>query len=240
MIFYFALRAILIGALAYSIIRGMWENAFTCLLTLGLMMIPTITERRMKIELPTVMEVVVIAFVFAANFLGEIGSFYNRIPVWDSALHSLNGFICAGVGFGLTDILNRNDKVKLRLSPIFVALFSFCFSMTAGIMWEFFEFGMDSIFKTDMQKDTLIQSIYSYKLSGSETIGSIKNITDVAVNGRSIGGGYIDTGLIDTMKDLLLNFAGAVIFNTAGYFYLKTRRKKAGFIKNFIPQRKSA
>ena len=234
-IFYIILRAILICSLIFNLIRGHWENSFTCILTLGLMFIPTFIEKQLKIELPTVMEVIVIGFVFAANFLGEIGSFYNKIPIWDSVLHTLNGFICAGVGFGLIDILNRNNKIKMNLSPTFVVLFSFCFSMTAGVVWEFFEFGMDSFFGTDMQKDAILQTIHSYKIGNSGGINWIKDIKDVAINGKSIGNGYIDLGLIDTMKDLLLNFAGAIVFNTAGFFYLKTRKKKADFIENFIP-----
>ena len=64
-----------------------------------------------------------------------------------SLLHAVNGFICAGVGFGLTDILNRSERVKLSLSPMFVCLFSFCFSMTVGVVWEFFEFGADMLFE---------------------------------------------------------------------------------------------
>ena len=233
-IFYIALRMILLGAIIFSIIRGNWENLFTCLLTLALMMIPSIIEKRLRIELPTIMEIIVIGFVFAANFLGEIGSFYNTFPLWDSVLHTINGFICAGVGFGLIDILNSNNKIKMNLSPLFVVLFSFCFSMTAGIVWEFFEFGMDSFFGTDMQKDTILHTIHSYKL-GDGQIGWIRNITDVTVNGERIGTGYIDLGIMDTMKDLLLNYVGASVFNTAGYFYLKTRKKKADFIENFIP-----
>ena len=233
-VFYIALRLILSGAIVVSVIRGNWENLFTCLLTLALMTIPSIIEKRLKIELPTVMEIIVTGFVFAANFLGEIASFYNTFPLWDSILHTINGFICAGVGFGLIDILNSNNKIKMNLSPVFVVLFSFCFSMTAGVVWEFFEFAMDSFFGTDMQKDTILGAIHSYKLAGNH-IGWINAISDLTVNGKKIASGYIDLGLIDTMKDLLLNYVGASVFNTAGYFYLKTRKKKADFIENFIP-----
>ena len=122
----------------------------------------------------------------------------------------------------MIDILNSNNKISL--SPLFVVLFSFCFSMTVGVVWEFFEFGMDSLIGTDMQKDTILYAIHSYKHTGNG-IGGIKNINNVTVNGESIGSGYIDLGLADTMKDLLLNYVGASIFNTAGYFYLKTRKK---------------
>ena len=167
-----------------------------------------------------------ILFVFSANILGEIGSFYEKIPFLDTILHTLNGFICAGVGFGLTDILNRSKKVKFNLSPIFVCLFSFCFSMTAGTVWEFFEFGVDTFLGKDMQKDTIVTTINSTLLSGNDTnaVTHISGITSTTVSGKDLGiNGYLDIGLIDTMKDLLVNFIGAIVFNGLGFIYLKNR-----------------
>ena len=100
-------------------------------------MLPLFIDRKLSVALPSVLETIVVLFVFAANVMGELGAFYEKIPIWDSLLHTVNGFICAGVGFGLTDILNRSERVKLSLSPMFVCLFSFCFSMTVGVVWEF-------------------------------------------------------------------------------------------------------
>ncbi len=239
-VIYLLLRVIIAAVFVMSIVKGKYENSLTCFLTFILLMIPTFIENRLKIDLPNVMELIMICFVFAANILGEIGSFYELIPALDTILHTLNGFICAGVGFGLIDILNQNDKIKINLTPLFVCLFSFCFSMTVGTVWEFFEFAMDMLFGKDMQKDTVINGINSVLLSGNNTseITSIKDISDTLVNGKSLGiNGYLDIGLIDTMKDLLVNFAGAVVFNLFGFFYLKHRWKKAGFIENFIPRR---
>ena len=149
-----------------------------------------------------------------------------------------DSFICAGVGFGLTDILNRSERVKLSLSPMFVCLFSFCFSMTVGVVWEFFEFGADMLFEKDMQKDTVITAIHSGLISGKpNVIMHIRDITSTVANGENLGiNGYLDIGLIDTMKDLLVNFVGAVVFDTIGWFYLKGR--SAGFLRNFIPVKK--
>ncbi|MEE0913618.1 MAG: hypothetical protein U0L76_03420 [Ruminococcus sp.] len=237
---YIILRVIIVAVLIYSVIRGKWENTLTCALSFLLLMIPSFIENQMKIDLPNVMEVIMILFVFSANIMGEMAAFYEKIPIWDTLLHTMNGFICAGVGFGLIDILNSNDKIKMNLSPIFVCLFSFCFSMTVGTVWEFFEFGMDMFFGKDMQKDTVVNYINSYLLSGeSNQMIRIKEITDTVVNGESLGiNGYLDIGLIDTMKDMLVNFVGAVVFNFAGFFYLKHRGKHAGFVRNFIPRRK--
>lgn len=236
---YIVLRVIIVGIFVFSIINGRWENTMTCFMSFVLLMIPSFLENKMKIDLPNVMEVIMIVFVFAANIMGEMGSFYEKIPFWDTLLHTMNGFICAGVGFGLIDILNRNDKIKMNLSPLFVCLFSFCFSMTAGTVWEFFEFAMDMFFGKDMQKDTIVYGINSVLLSGDTgDITRIEGITETLVNGKSLGiNGYLDIGIIDTMKDLLVNFIGAVVFNIAGYFYIKNRGKRAGFINNFIPRR---
>ncbi len=238
-IVYFILRIIVIGILVYNIVRGHWESAMTCALSFILFMIPSFIENKMKIDVPDVLEVIMILFVFSANIMGELGSFYEKIPFWDTMLHTLNGFICAGVGFGLIDILNRNERVKISLSPIFVCLFSFCFSMTAGVVWEFFEFGVDMLLSKDMQKDTVVTTINSVLLSGGENkVTTIKGITDTAVNGNNLGiNGYLDIGIIDTMKDLIVNFIGAVVFNFLGFFYLKGRSKFAVFIDNFIPTR---
>ena len=233
---YIIVRIITVAVLIYSLARGQWENAVTCALTLGLLMIPSFLERKMQITLPGVMEVMMICFVFAANIMGEISAFYVKLPQLDTALHAINGFICAGVGFGLINILNQTHRV--RLSPLFVVLFSFCFSMTAGTVWELFEFGMDALFGKDMQKDTLVSSISTHLLSGGGSVVTISDIRDTAVNGQSLGvNGYLDIGLYDTMKDLAVNFAGAAVFNTAGYFYLKGRKKHTAFIKNFIPSK---
>ena len=235
---YIVMRLILALLIISGILNGKWENVMTCALTLGLLTLPLFVDRKLSVALPSVLEIIVVLFVFAANVMGELGAFYEKIPIWDSILHAVNGFICAGVGFGLTDILNRSKRVKMSLSPMFVCLFSFCFSMTVGVVWEFFEFGADIFFGKDMQKDTVVTAIHSGLISGKpNVIMHIRDITSTVVNGENLGiNGYLDIGLIDTMKDLLVNFVGAMVFDTAGWFYLKGR--SAGFLRNFIPRKK--
>ena len=127
-------------------------------------------------------------------------------------LHTINGFICAAVGFSLVDILNQNAKFKFQLSPFFLAVVAFCFSMTIGVLWEFFEFGMDIFFNMDMQKDTIINEINSVVLTPDGSIGQIYDINNVIINGNDLGlNGYLDIGLFDTMKDLLVNFIVGLI-----------------------------
>lgn len=129
----------------------------------------------------------------------------------------------------------------MKLSPLFVAIVAFCFSMTIGVVWEFFEFSMDQMFHLDMQKDTVIHQIHSVMLdpTRSNVAVHIRGINDAVVKGESLGiGGYLDIGLIDTMKDLIVNFIGAVVFSIIGYFYIKNRGK-GRFAKRFIPRLKS-
>lgn len=234
---YVALRLIVLAELVMSIIRGEYESAFICLLVLALFILPFFIQQNFGIQLPSVLEIIILLFIFAAEILGELECYFITYPNWDSMLHTTTGFLCAATGFALIDILNRNSRIKFQLSPVYVALAAFCFSMTVGVLWEFFEFGMDRVFHLDMQKDTVVQSITSVMLdpTNSNTPVTIDGIHSVAVNGQDLGfDGYLDIGLYDTMADLFVNFIGAVVFSTIGYFYIK-HRGKGRLARAFIP-----
>ena len=236
-IVYLVLRLIVLATLVSSLVRGEYESAFICLLVLVLFMLPFFIQQNFGIELPSTLEIIILLFIFAAEILGELECYFITYPYWDSMLHTTTGFLCAATGFALIDILNRNSRIKFQLSPIYVALAAFCFSMTVGVLWEFFEFGMDRLFHMDMQKDTVIQSITSVMLDPTHKNipVTIDGITSVAVNGQDLGfDGYLDIGLYDTMEDLFVNFIGAVVFSTIGYFYIK-HRGKGKLAKAFIP-----
>ena len=236
-IVYLVLRLIVLATLVSSLIRGEYESAFICLLVLVLFMLPFFIQQNFGIELPSTLEIIILLFIFAAEILGELKCYFITFPHWDTMLHTTTGFLCAATGFALIDILNRNSRIKFQLSPIYVSLAAFCFSMTVGVLWEFFEFGMDRLFQMDMQKDTIVNSITSVMLdpTNSNIPVTIDGITSVVVNGQDLGfGGYLDIGLFDTMKDLFVNFIGAVVFSTIGYFYIK-HRGKGRLAKAFIP-----
>ena len=206
-----------------------------------LFIVPSFIQVNLRIELPSALEITILLFIFAAEILGEIQAYYIKFPFWDTVLHTINGFLMAAIGFALADILNRSKRISFQLSPVFLAIVAFCFSMTIGVLWEFFECSMDMFFGLDMQKDTVLNSISSVMLdpTGGNTPTSIRNITSVTVNGQDLGlGGYLDIGLLDTMKDLFVNFIGAVVFSIIGYFYVKNRGK-GKFAKRFIPQVKN-
>ena len=221
---YVTLRAVVLAALILSIVRLDWEGAFICVLVLALFTVPTIIQRSLKVEFPTLLQIIILLFIFAAEILGELSAYYIQFKHWDTILHTTWGFLCAAVGFSLVELLNSDEKIKFELSPFFLALVAFCFSMTIGIFWEFFEFAADRLLGLDMQKDTIITALRSVTLD--ETASNIpilvENITSVSINGQELGlGGYLDIGLYDTMEDLFVNFIGALVFSIIGYIDAK-------------------
>ena len=240
-IVYFTLRALVIATMILQILNRNYENVFLCALTLILLIMPSLMQITFRVELPTTLEIIILIFIFAAEILGEIREFYLIFPFWDTALHTLNGFLAAAIGFSLVDLLNRSERTVFNLSPLFTAIVAFCFSMTIGVVWEFFEFGMDQLAGFDMQKDTVIHAIRSVTLdpAGHNVPYEISGITETVVNGQELGlGGYLDIGLIDTMQDLIVNFIGAFVFSVIGFFYVKNRGK-GKLAGRFIPRRKA-
>ena len=240
---YLVLRGLIIFTLIRAVLRREYQSVFLCALSLVLLIMPSIISRKLKIVLPSTLEIVILLFIFAAEILGELNSFYVRVPHWDTMLHTINGFLCAAIGFAMVDMLNRNDRFSFQLSPMYLAIVAFCFSMTVGVLWEFFEFSGDYLLGLDMQRDTVVHAINSVNFDPtmSNTVVRIKDITDTIVvhsdgTQESLGlGGYLDIGLYDTMKDLFVNLIGAVVFSVIGFFYVK-QKGKGKVAPRFIPQ----
>lgn len=235
---------LVIASLVVQIFRNNWNNVFLCAITLVLFTIPYFVNKKLQINLPNVLQVIVLLFIFSSEILGEIQNFYGIFKHWDTILHTLNGFLCAAIGFALIDILNNTEKFHIHLSPVFVALVAICFSMTIGVLWEFCEFGVDTFLNQDMQKDSIVSNITSVSFNDKNEKPpiSINNIEKTVVyywnnDGelleKQIAGGYLDLGLKDTMKDLIVNFIGAIIFSIIGLLYIKDRDKYK-FIEKFL------
>ena len=210
-----------------------------CVLTLVLFTLPDLVSRKLNLKLPNTLEAVVYIFIFSAEILGEIQNFYGVFPHWDTLLHTINGFICAAVGFSLADLLNENAD-DIEMTPAFLALVAFCFSMTIGIFWEFIEFSIDHYLAMDMQKDQIVYAISSVELNKKMSNKPIRidNINKTIIyndSGITIVDGYLDIGIYDTMKDLFVNFVGALVFSMIGYVYIKNRDKHP-FAEMFIPK----
>ncbi len=187
------LRLLILVAMIRSIMIGNYEGTATCVLTLLLLLIPNFLEGALKINIPPLFEGIIYCFIFAANILGELA--------------------------------NRNNK-NIKLSPLYLTLVAFCVSMTIGVLWEFFECGMDIFFGKDMQKDFFVTTINSCELdpAKNQTLITIKDIVSTQITTASgevftINDGYLDIGILDTMKDLFVNFIGAVVFCIFGLIY---------------------
>ena len=223
---YVVLRTIVILILIRSVMRADFESAIVCAFVLFIYVLPQFVEDRLDIEIPSVLEIVIFVFVFAAEILGELDSYFIRYQHWDTMLHTTSGFLFAAVGFSLVNLLNRSENVKVQLSPAYLALTAFCFSMTIGVLWEFFEFAADRWLLLDMQKDTILTRISTVELDATRSnipivIDGIKDTILVLENGEQypLGlGGYLDIGIYDTMGDFFVNFIGAVVFSVIAFF----------------------
>ena len=229
-ILYLILRGLVILTMIRCFFTRNYEGVALCMLSLVLFLLPSFMEQRFRLQIPGVFQAIIYLFIFASEILGEIDQYFVRIPGWDTMLHTLNGFLCAAVGFSLVQLLNRNSR-HLELSPLYLALAAFCFSMTIGVLWEFFECTVDWFLRTDMQKDFLVKGFSTVSLEPSGARLRVADIVRTVIQTGSgeeiiIEGGYLDIGLLDTMKDLFVNFIGAVVFSIIGYFYERSGRQK--------------
>ena len=226
-VLYVILHVLVILTAVRCLLTQNYENLALCILTMILFLLPAFVEDRFHISIPPLFQVIIFFFIFAAEILGEVNHYYVMIPGWDTILHTMNGFLCAAIGFSLVYLLNRGSS-NVSLSPFYLTLVAFCFSMTIGVVWEFFEFGMDQFFYLDMQKDFTVTAFGSVSLDPqkAQNVIKLKDIVETTIKTASgevtkIEGGYLDIGIIDSMKDLLVNLVGAVVFSIIGYITLK-------------------
>jgi uncharacterized membrane protein len=187
------LRAIIAIEIGLALFSREWQVALTATGVLAVTMIPLLARRGSRILIPAELDAIVVGILFASLFLGEMLDFYERFWWWDLAIHTVSGFLTAIFGFLLVHVLNELEDIDLHLKPGFVALFAFCFSMTLGVLWEVFEYAMDTTTGSNMQK----------------------------------------SGLVDTMTDLIVNAAGALLISWLGYIYLKAIGKES-FLERWI------
>ena len=241
LVVYLLLRFLVILVMVRQIFLHNYWNAFLCILVLIQFLIPYFITKKLKIELPRIFEIIILLFIFSSEVLGEIQNFYGVFKHFDTVLHTLNGFLCAAVGFSLIDLCNNNSE-KFNLSPLYLTIVAFCFSMTIGVLWEFLEYSIDKVMLSDMQKDKLVTNISSVWLNpdGKNKAIVVDNINKTIIYSDSgetvIEGGYLDLGLNDTMKDLIVNFVGAAVFSIFGYLYV-INRDKYKIAEKFMPKK---
>ncbi len=183
------------------------EHIMLCVVSLVLYNIPSIAQRRFKLYVPSAMHIFVLLFIFAHFILGEVFGTYKVSAVFDKLLHTTSGLAIALGGFSLVNILNDSRNTHLKLSPLFVALFSFCFALAIALLWEVLEFTSDSLFGTNMQRYIPPENV------------------EQAVPPKQ---GY---GLIDTMGDMIVSTAAAFVVSVLGYVAL---RKKTKYLNRFL------
>ena len=164
-----------------------------CILGLVTIPLPSILERRLRFELPGLLYGFYIVFLYCAIFLGEVRSFYYLFPRWDSILHFFSSLMTGFFGLMVVTILNRDRHVSMNLSPLFVCLFAFCFSVTIGSLWEIYEFIGDGLFGLNMQKFMTAQ--------GELLVGH--------------------NALRDTMKDIIVDVLGALLASVIGMISIR-------------------
>jgi uncharacterized membrane protein YjdF len=166
-----------------------------CILGALAMILPGFFQRKIQLNIPSMMVVVYAVFLYCAIYLGEVHSFYYRVPQWDSILHAFSGMALCTIGFSIIGLLNKSESVPLSLSPAFVALFAFCFAVSIGAIWEIYEFSADYLLHTNMQK---------YALESGELLAG-------------------QVAIADTMKDLIIDTVGALGISASGYILSKDK-----------------
>ncbi len=193
------------------------ENAYSyiyCFITALFTLLPPVLTLLLKWDMHFGFYAVFSLYT-AGPLLGAVYKLYYITAWWDVLLHALAGFLFAVVGAHLVRVLNKDRGTSYVLCVVFGLLTSLC----VAALWEFFEYGADLVLGCDMQTDTVIHGLVT-KLGGANgNVVSYEGITDVTVNGASLGqGGYIDIGLIDTMSDMLYEALGAILFAVYAIF----------------------
>lgn len=164
-----------------------------CILGVAAMLLPGILQRKLRLNIPSGMVIAFAIYLYCAIYLGEVFAFFYRVPHWDTLLHTFSGAAFCIIGMSIIGILSRAESVSVSLSPAFIAIFALCFSLAVGSIWEIYEYAMDVMLGTNMQKFALE--------GGAALVGQ--------------------AALADTMKDLIVDTLGAAVAAVAGYVSMK-------------------
>ena len=185
-------------------IRRLIFSIVQLLLMMGIIILPDHLKDKLGLKIPIMLETSLTIFAFCGFVLGDVFDFYKKIPVWDSILHAFSGIILAYVGFVLIDYFVKRDSINLSMGHMYICVSVVLFSLALGAIWEIGEYLVDDIFGTNNQQ---------YMKS---TRGTLYGKEDEPLLGHE--------ALNDTMKDLMLDLAGASIVGVVEY--LKEDRRK--------------
>jgi hypothetical protein len=179
------IQAALLAGLVLFVVRRDWENVFLTLSVIVLDVVPAFVMRRYRIYVPPEFQLVALGFVFLTLFLGSARDFYYHFWWWDMALHAGSGFLFGIVGWIVLFLLNQTDRLPKGIRPAFLCFFGVTFAVFVGVLWEIFEYIIDSIWPH---------------------INMMSN----------------ETGVADTMQDLIVDTSGAILVGIMGWVYSRT------------------
>ena len=207
-------RVLLVLIFIRGWIIGDHSQDFLIIITFILTYFPSILSKKFGVYLPKRLQLIITLFIFAAQILGEIGDFYEKISWWDTMLHTISGIVLGLVGFLFVYLLNEKGNINVNLSPKFVIIFAFCFALTMGVFWEFFEFGADRLFGYNMQK---------FRMPGQDGLVDTMNDLIVDAIGAIVAciGGYIYI-----LKEKKMYCLMTILMNGLNLKELKIRKKK--------------
>ena len=216
----------LLSTIYVAMTTGELFSYFYCLATVAFVALPPLMSILFRWKM-NLFFYLLFTFYTVGPLLGAVYNFYYLTSWWDILLHLLAGTVFAVVGGQLAYVLNRNRET----SYLFAALFGVLLSISIAVVWEMFEYSSDVFLHSDMQADTVIDSIFT-KINRTDGLAdAYQDITETVVNGQSLRiNGYLDIGLIDTMHDMIIETAGALIF----LFYVLIDRNKHPMIKSMI------
>jgi len=240
---YLVIKILIILLLLKIITSNEFSSILLCIVVFFLLDLPFYLSKKLKIKIPNGLMIYSFIYLFFTQILGEVCHFYQLVPHWDSFVHFLNGFLSSSIGFSLIMLLNSR-RMMFKLSTLFVIITTICFASTVGLTWEILEYIADSVLKIDSQNDFYISEINTITLDPKKegNIISIKNISYTILYDKNDNqliklDGYLDIGLNDTMKDLIVNTLGTITFIIFEYLYI-INNKKYHYMKNFIIERK--
>jgi len=187
------IRLTIVIAILTAILTLDWIVLFVSSIAFILTFLPKIIERTYKVDIPIEFEILIVLFIYAAIFLGEVKSYYHRFWWWDAILHTGSGVALGFIGFAIMLILYRGKRINA--SPFTLALFSFSFAMAMGGVWEIFEFSMDQIVGSNMQSNGLVDTMWDLIV---DALGALLAST--------LGYIYIKTGQAPIFDNLIKKF----------------------------------
>ena len=187
--------------------RGLDTTVFQlmqCVMALVTFNVPLFISRKFKCYIPNFITILLYIFIFMHFILGEIYRAYDHILLYDKFLHTSSGMVFCLLSLSIVWLFNNSEDGKVKLSPFFVVLFTFCFTLTLEYLWEIVEYGCDRLIGLNMQRwqDSIVET-----LPNGDTVHSVPWGNAIA----------------DTMGDMIVNVVGSFVMCVIIYVSMKKK-----------------